>query len=79
MDVCGLVDTTKSGPAAVLDTFVAFTKDSSERETVALSGIVRKAAGNPTVALRCTEQPGDQVELGSTRLTAQEVGAVTGP
>lgn len=78
-DACGLVDTSKSGAAAVLDQISIATKDASEEETIALSGVVRKAARNPTVALRCTEQVDDRVELSFTRITAVEVGEVTGP
>jgi hypothetical protein len=79
LNTCGIVDTSKSGPDAVLDSIQTFTKAAGEEETMAFSAVVRKNAGDPTVAVRCTEQPGDTVELGNTKLTAVEVGRVTRP
>ena len=76
---CGLVDTTETGPKAVLDQVRVF--DSGE--DIALSAVVKKAAGNPIIALRCTSQAGssgvDQVIPQDVKMTALEVGAVTGP
>jgi hypothetical protein len=76
---CGLVDTTETGPKAVLDQVRVF--DSGE--DIALSAVVKKAAGNPTIALRCTSQAGssgvDEVIPQDVKMTALEVGAVTGP
>ena len=46
---------------------------------VTLSGVLKKSAGNQTVALRCTSPLGDNIEVNSMKMTAQEVGAVTGP
>jgi len=43
---CGLVDTVETGPKAVLDQVRVF--DSGE--DIALSAVVTKAAGNPTIA-----------------------------
>jgi hypothetical protein len=72
---CGLVDTTESGPAAVLDQVRVF-----ESEDIALSAIVRRAEGNPAIAFRCTSQSGstgvDQVIPKEVKLTALELGAV---
>jgi hypothetical protein len=48
-------------------------------EAAALSAVVRKGAGNPTIALRCTSQPGNVVAPSFAKLTALEVGTVTGP
>ena len=52
-------------------------------EAIALSAVVKKAAGNPTIALRCTSQAGsagvDKVIPQDLKLMALEVGAVTGP
>lgn len=79
LDTCGIVDTSNSGPEAVLDSIQTFTKTQSEEETMALSAVVRKNAGDPTVAIRCTEQPGDELELSNTKLTAVEVGRVIRP
>lgn len=76
---CGLVDTGKTGPRAVLDEVRVF--DSGEE--IALSAVVKKGAGNPTVALRCTSQAVgadiDSVIPLSVKMTALEVGSVTGP
>jgi hypothetical protein len=76
---CGLVDTTESGPEAVLDQVRVF--DSGE--DIALSAIVRRAEGNPTIALRCTSQDGssgtDEVIPKDVKLTALELGSITGP
>ena len=75
---CGLVDTTESGPAAILDEVRFF-----EDEVLALSAVVRRAEGNPTIALRCTSQDGssgtDQVIPKDVKLTALELGAVITP
>jgi hypothetical protein len=71
---CGLVDVRSPGTALLLDE-VAF--DVTGRETIALSGVVRKQAGNPTVAVRCTEQPGDTVHTAFVKITALEVGRLT--
>jgi hypothetical protein len=76
---CGLVDTTETGSKAVLDQVrVGF-----DDEDIALSAVVKKAAGNPTIALRCTSQAGssgvDRVIPQDVKMTALEVGAVTGP
>jgi hypothetical protein len=55
---------------------------------ISLSAVVRKRAGNPTIALRCTRQnhtPGmflervDRVAPTHTKIVALEVGSVTGP
>lgn len=72
---CGLVDTTLTGPRAVLDEM----QIPDVVEAAALSAVVRKGAGNPTIALRCTSQPGNVVTPSFAKLTAFEVGTVTGP
>jgi hypothetical protein len=75
---CGLVNTEKTGAKAVLDEVRV-----REDEDIALSAVVKKGAGNPTVALRCTSQAGstavDEVIPIDVKLTALEVGSVTGP
>ena len=79
---CGLVEVRSPGTALLLDE-VQLTND--HEETVALSGVVKKRAGDPTVALRCTEQPGtigvpgsaDVLHTVFVKITALEVGAVT--
>ena len=72
---CGLVDTTLTGAKAVLDEM----QIPGAVETASLSAVVRKGAGNPTIALRCTSQPGNVVAPAFAKLTALEVGTVTGP
>ena len=76
---CGLVNPNLSGPAAVLDDFVVTEITPFAFRVVTLSGVLKKSAGNQTVALRCTAPLGDNIEVNSTKMTAQEVGAVTGP
>ena len=59
--------------------------EGEDEETVVLRGVVKKRPGDPTVALRCTEQPGTDGVPGSAdilhttfvKITALEVGAVT--
>jgi hypothetical protein len=52
-----------------------------DTEDIALSAVVKKRAGNPTVALRCTSQSsaGESTTPTFERITALEVGTVTGP
>jgi len=81
INTCGLVDTSVSGPAAVLDQVDAGRSDESS-DAIALSAVVKKRAGNPTIALRCTaRQDGDvdRVSTDEVKITALEVGAITGP
>jgi hypothetical protein len=81
---CGLVAIPGSGPDTLLDE-VQF--EAEDVETIALSAVVKKRQQNPTIALRCTEQDGfsgapssdDVVNTSFLKLTALEVGAVTGP
>lgn len=79
---CGLVNTRASGNAAVLDQVGApFSGESSDG--VSLTAVVKKGVGDPTVALRCTafNQFGDpdRVSADEVKITAIQVGAVTGP
>lgn len=77
---CGLVNPNVSGPAAVLDDFRVIDLTFFGHHVVTLSGVLKKSAGNQTVALRCTTEDGDDNnEVISTKMTALEVGAVTGP
>ena len=77
---CGLVNPNLSGPAAVLDDFRVMDLTFFGHHVVTLSGVLKKSAGNQTVALRCTTEDGDDNnEVISTKMTALEVGAVTGP
>ncbi len=76
---CGLVDTSRSGPRSVLDELQFGKQDGAPAGTASLVAVIRKAAGDPTVALRCTEQAGDRSSATFVKLTALEVGAVSGP
>ena len=78
---CGLVQIRSSGPEEVLDEAQIA---GDIEQTIALSAVVKKPAGNPVISLRCTEQPetdgvpGSQ-DVGHTvfvRMTALEVGKV---
>lgn len=71
---CGLVDVRSPAHASLLDEVQVF--DPGNVETVALSAVVKKRAGDPTVAIRCTEQPGDVLHTTFVKMTALEVGAV---
>jgi hypothetical protein len=77
--VCGLVDTSATGPAAVLDEVqLGASHDEFSIEDIALSAVVKTRAGNPTVA-RCNSHVGDSVIAKDAKITALEVGTVTGP
>jgi len=76
---CGLVDT--SAPArlrAVLDETQVGDAVRPSSENIALSAIVPERLRNPSVALRCTSQPGDRVTASFIKITALAVGTVTG-
>jgi hypothetical protein len=72
---CGLVNPSVSGPAGVLDKTVVI----DGRENVALSAVVKKRARNPTIALRCTSINESRLVPSLVKMTALEVGNVTGP
>jgi len=83
---CGLVNVNATGPKAVLDEVHA-PFDPERADGVALSAVVKKGAGNPTIAVRCTAHDAatqtddvrDVVSADSVKIIATEVGAVTGP
>ena len=82
---CGLVHVRSPAHALLLDEVQVL--HVGDVETVALSAVVKKRAGDPTVAIRCTEQPGTDGVPGSAdvlhttfvKMTALEVGAVDEP
>jgi hypothetical protein len=86
---CGLVNTEQRGPNAVLDqVHVHDLKESTDLvkqdQGIALSAVVKKRAGNPTIALRCTRLERisglfDTVAPTFAKIVALEVGSVTGP
>ena len=86
---CGLVSTTVAGRARVLDQLSIqqlrtpaadpiFDQDHG-MHSAALSAVVKKRAGNPTIAVRCTEQAGEQNGADRVKITALEVGRVIQP
>ena len=88
-NLCGLVNTEQTGPKAVLDQ--VHVHDVGEEDVIprdqgiALSAVVKKRAGNPTIALRCTRLDHGTPPLVDTvvptfaKITALEVGSVAGP
>ena len=44
-----------------------------------LSGVIVKRDANPTIAVRRIIQPEDQLSTEDVKITALEVGSVTGP
>lgn len=89
INICGLVTVGATGPKAVLDEVDAPDLEDGGGDTdgVALSAVVKKREGNPTIALRCTAHDGtpatddvrDVVRANEVKITALEIGAVTGP
>ena len=77
--VCGLVqsDTTVVDEAAMESLDVRGTTGSSE--AAALTGVLTEVPGNTRVALRCTEGASEHLVVDDVKLTALEVGSVTGP
>ena len=76
-DLCGLVRGT-----TVLDSArhsLAGAGDPGESEAIALTAVLDGAADGDTVSLRCTEQVGEDLALEDVKLTALQVGSVTGP
>ena len=78
---CGLVEVLSPAHALLLDEVqIGF----ADAETVTLSAVVKKRSGDPTVAIRCTEQPAidgvpgsaDVLHTTFVKMTALEVGAV---
>jgi hypothetical protein len=68
---CGLVNTVND---VLLDQVVVV----GTTEPVALSAVVKKRANNPSIALRCTTFE-NRVDPEFSKITAHEVGTVTGP
>jgi hypothetical protein len=80
---CGLVNTTVAGRARVLDQLsiqqLRILDQDHGMHSAALSAVVKKRAGNPTIAVRCTEQAGEQNVADRGKITALEVGRVIQP
>jgi hypothetical protein len=70
---CGLVNTALTGPRAVLDEAGLL-----GGEAGSLTAVVKKGAGNPTIARRCATPPGGSTIPTFAKITALEVGTITG-
>jgi hypothetical protein len=77
--VCGLVqsDTTVLDEAAMESLDVRGTTGSSE--AAALTGVLTGVPNSTRVALRCTEGASEHLVVDDVKITALEVGSVTGP
>lgn len=51
----------------------------SQNEAVALTAVVKDAADGTTIALRCTEQAGETLNVEDVKLTALQITSVVGP
>jgi hypothetical protein len=80
---CGLVLDSSSGPDTVLDEakhHLASNDDPGETEAIALTAVFTDDRFvDPRIALRCTEDAGEELVAEDPRLTALEVGKVVGP
>jgi hypothetical protein len=77
---CGLVQALNQSPDAVIDeSRLGMIPDSSKAEVVALSGVVSDRFHNPLMAVRCTTQQFEEMDVEDVKITATEVGTITGP
>jgi hypothetical protein len=80
---CGLVLDSASGPDAVLDEarhHLADNDDPADSEAIALTAVFTDDRFvDPRIALRCTEDAGEELVGEDMKLTALEVGKVVGP
>jgi hypothetical protein len=80
-DRCGLVTGDAApGPRVIDSVRIGDTTSFRSSPVLTLSGIVEDVtAGTPTVSVRCTRGQFEEVNVADVKLTALEVGAVTGP
>ncbi len=80
---CGLVLDSSTGPDALLDEtrhHLGTNDDPADSEAQALTAVFTDDRFvDPRIALRCTEQPGEEFVAEDQKLTALEVGRVVGP
>jgi hypothetical protein len=80
---CGLVLDSSSGPDAVLDEarhHLAANDDPGESQAIAVTAVFTDDRFvDPRIALRCTEDDGEELVAEDQKLTALEVGKVVGP
>jgi len=77
---CGLVMAENQSPTAVIDDVrVGALPNESEPKAVVLSGVVGTRFRNPLMAVRCTMEQFDEIDVADMTLTAIEVGTLTGP
>jgi hypothetical protein len=80
-DRCGLVTADAApGPRVIDSVRIGETRSFGDSPVLTLSGVVKDvAAGTPAVSVRCTRGRFEAVNVADVKLTALEVGAVTGP
>jgi hypothetical protein len=77
---CGLVQALNQAPSAVIDEVrLGRLPDSASTEIIALSGVVSDRFHNPLMAVRCTTQQFEEMDVENVKITAVEVGSITGP
>ena len=77
---CGLVMAENQAPTAVIDDVrVGSLPLESEPKVVALTGVVTVRARNPLMAVRCTMEQFDEIDVADMTIWAIEVGTLTGP
>lgn len=80
---CGLVLDSNTGPDALLDEarhHLGTNDDPADSETQALTAVFSDDRFvDPRIALRCTQQAGEELVAEDQKLTALEVGKVIGP
>jgi hypothetical protein len=76
---CGLFQPETSSSNALVDDVRLGRVPSFSAEVIALSGVVTERARNPLMALRCSAQTGEELDVEDMTITAIEVGTLTGP
>jgi hypothetical protein len=82
LDRCGLISTAATGAQTELDGDSAALQGEDEpggTKTIVFSALVTEDALNPTISLRCSHFGNADVIVDTRRITAVEVGTVTGP
>jgi hypothetical protein len=77
LDHCGLEQGSSELDRA--DFQLAKLGDHADIETIALTGVLTNVANGTTVALRCSEEPGEGIFAAHMVITAAKVTTVTGP
>lgn len=77
LDHCGLEQGTMELDRA--DFQLEALGDHADIETIALTGVLTNVTNGTTVAVRCTEEPGEDIFAPHTAITAMKVTTVVGP